>query len=198
MPEYSERSVFEALVNALVHRDYMVMGSEVHVDMFDDRMVIYSPGGMADGKPIQERDITSIPSIRRNPVLADIFDRLGVMERQGSGLGKIREGYELLANFKAGKEPVFSSSHSEFMVTFPDLNYKKTQSGALNGAFSENEKNILDYLKLHERATQKQLSEEFGISRRTVQRMIKKMQDMAILTRVGGRNNGYWLVKCDE
>lgn len=69
------------VVNAFVHRDYMVMGSEVHVDMFDDRMVIYSPGGMADGKPIQDRDIASIPSIRRNPVLADIFDRLGLMER---------------------------------------------------------------------------------------------------------------------
>ncbi len=49
MPEYCERSYFEALVNALVHRDYWVNGSEVHIDMFDDRMVIYSPGGMPDG-----------------------------------------------------------------------------------------------------------------------------------------------------
>ena len=43
MPDYCERSVFEALVNALIHRDYLINGSEVHMDMFDDRLVIYSP-----------------------------------------------------------------------------------------------------------------------------------------------------------
>ncbi|MCQ2511053.1 MAG: putative DNA binding domain-containing protein, partial [Lachnospiraceae bacterium] len=44
MPDYCERSVFEALVNALIHRDYLILGSEVHIDIFDDRMTIYSPG----------------------------------------------------------------------------------------------------------------------------------------------------------
>ena len=56
------RSVFEALVNDLIHRDYLINGSEVHMDMFDDRLVIYSPGGMPDGMQIQERDIDDIPS----------------------------------------------------------------------------------------------------------------------------------------
>lgn len=50
MPDYCERSVFEALVNALIHRDYLINGSEVHIDIFDDRLVIYSPGGMPDGQ----------------------------------------------------------------------------------------------------------------------------------------------------
>ena len=48
MPDYCERSVFEALVNALIHRDYTVLGSEVHIDIYDDRLTIHSPGGMAD------------------------------------------------------------------------------------------------------------------------------------------------------
>ena len=43
-PDYSERAVTEALVNALIHRDYLIMGSEVHIDMYDDRLEIYSPG----------------------------------------------------------------------------------------------------------------------------------------------------------
>lgn len=43
-PEYPERAVKEALVNALIHRDYSVFGSEVHIDIYDDRMEIYSPG----------------------------------------------------------------------------------------------------------------------------------------------------------
>ena len=49
-PEYPERSIFEGLVNGLVHRDYLDMGSEVHIDIFDDRLEIYSPGGMYDGR----------------------------------------------------------------------------------------------------------------------------------------------------
>lgn len=63
MPDYCERSVFEALVNALIHRDYLINGSEVHIDIFDDRLVIYSPGGMPDGTKIQERNIDTGASI---------------------------------------------------------------------------------------------------------------------------------------
>jgi ATP-dependent DNA helicase RecG len=97
-PEYVHRSYFEALVNALVHRDYLDYGSEVHVDIFDDRLEIYSPGGMFDGTRVQDRNIRRIPSRRRNPVLADIFDRLGYMERSGSGFGKILDGYQAADN----------------------------------------------------------------------------------------------------
>lgn len=75
LPDYVERSAFETLVNALIHRDYLIIGSEIHIDIFDDRMMIYSPGGMPDGQNIQDADIDMIPSTRRNPVLADIFSR---------------------------------------------------------------------------------------------------------------------------
>ena len=113
-----------SLVNGLIHRDYLVNGSEVHIDIFDDRLVIYSPGGMPDGTKIQDRDINTIPSTRRNPVLADIFGRLGYMERQGSGLNKIREVYENAANYQADMEPKFYSDRVLFMVTLKNLNYK--------------------------------------------------------------------------
>ncbi|MGH0053224.1 MAG: ATP-binding protein, partial [Sphaerochaetaceae bacterium] len=46
----------EAIVNALIHRDYILLGSEIHIDMFDDRLEIQSPGGMYDGRAIQDRD----------------------------------------------------------------------------------------------------------------------------------------------
>ncbi len=84
-PDYAERAVTEALVNALIHRDYLIMGSEVHIDMYDDRLEIYSPGGMYGGKVIQEYDINEIESVRRNPIIADLFHRMKFMERRGSG-----------------------------------------------------------------------------------------------------------------
>lgn len=54
MPDYPERAVLEGIVNALIHRSYLDLGSEVHIDMFDDRLEIYSPGGMCDGTRVQE------------------------------------------------------------------------------------------------------------------------------------------------
>lgn len=123
MPDYCERSVFEALVNALIHRDYLILGSEVHIDIYDDRLTIHSPGGMADGTRVQERDIDTIASTRRNPILADIFGRLGYMERQGSGFRKITEAYHAAHNFRTELEPVFYSDAAAFQVTLYNLNY---------------------------------------------------------------------------
>lgn len=45
-PEYTERAVLEAMVNHFIHRDYTVMGGEVHLDIYDDRLTVTSPGGM--------------------------------------------------------------------------------------------------------------------------------------------------------
>ena len=102
MPEYVERSYHEALINAIAHRDYLVNGSEVHIDIFDDRLEIYSPGGMMDGTLIQNIDPFTVPSKRRNPALADILERLGYMERKGSGFKKIINGYTFQVNYEKG------------------------------------------------------------------------------------------------
>lgn len=123
MPEYIERGYFEALVNALIHRDYLETGSEVHVDIFDDRLEIYSPGGMVDGNFIQNMNLDDVPSKRRNPLLADIFARLDYMERKGSGIGKIIASYENAANYSEDKTPVFYSDRTQFKVIFPNLNF---------------------------------------------------------------------------
>ena len=123
MPEYEERGCLEAFVNALVHRSYLELGSAVHTDIFDDRMTIYSPGGMVDGSIIQNQKLSAVSSKRRNPVLADVFARLGYMERQGSGLEKIIEWYHVCANYTEEKMPTFSSTSSQFIVTLPNLNY---------------------------------------------------------------------------
>ena len=68
MPDYPDRAVLEGVVNALIHRSYMEIGSEVHIDMFDDRIEIYSPGGMVSGISLEGKDLLKIPSKRRNPM----------------------------------------------------------------------------------------------------------------------------------
>lgn len=123
MPDYVEQSYQEALINAVVHRDYQEVGSEVHVDIFDDRLEIYSPGGMMDGSLIQECDPFKVPSERRNPVLADIFEKLGYMSRTGSGFGKIIDGYTLHVNYTKDKHPRFRSNRNDFVVILPSLSF---------------------------------------------------------------------------
>lgn len=72
MPDYPDDAILEGIVNALIHRDYLELGSEVHIDMFDDRLEIYSPGGMPDGSKVQNLDLRNVSSKRRNPIIADL------------------------------------------------------------------------------------------------------------------------------
>lgn len=123
--EYCEKSIFEALVNALIHRDYTTIGSEVHIDMYDNRLTVYSPGGMAEGSQIQERDIMNVDSACRNPVLANVFKILGYINCRGSGLKKIIEAYRETENYCEKYEPKFHSGVSNFEVTLYNLNYNK-------------------------------------------------------------------------
>ncbi len=123
MPDYPERSVQEGLVNALIHRDYLEIGSEVHIDMFDDRLEIYSPGGMYDGSFVQERDVLRIPSKRRNPIIADVFNRLRLMERRGSGFKKICSDYTSQVNYTEAMAPRFYSDYDSFVLTLCNLNH---------------------------------------------------------------------------
>ena len=204
MPEYCERSYFEALVNALVHRDYLVNGSEVHIDMFDDRMVIYSPGGMPDGTLVQERVIDAIPSTRRNPVLADVFQRLGYMERKGSGLTKIINAYKNANNYDESKAPQFISSRVEFTVILKNLNYGENRddksgikdvSKAVEEYAQHTEGVFLDALRNNPYISRKELSKLLMISEDSVKYQLKKLKNKGLIEHVGSSRGGYWVVK---
>ena len=82
---------------------------------------------MISGKNIQDLDLSkSIILKRRNPVLADVFTRLGYMERQGSGIKKIIENYELEVNYSEDLKQEFFSDSSQFSVILKNLNYGKS------------------------------------------------------------------------
>ncbi|MBR4425685.1 MAG: putative DNA binding domain-containing protein [Oscillospiraceae bacterium] len=121
-PDYADRAVTEALVNALIHRDYIVRGSEIHIDMYDDRLEIQSPGGMFGGKPIQDCNINTVGSVRRNPVIADLFHRMKYMERRGSGLRKIVSETEKLPGYTEALRPEFHSTATDFRVVLKNVN----------------------------------------------------------------------------
>lgn len=206
MPDYPPEAVHEAMVNALVHRDYMIQGSEIHIDMYDDRLEIVSPGGMPDGKRIQDLNIDEVASIRRNPIICDLFSRLKLMERRGSGLRKIIDQYPYDAI------PLFRSTEQSFVVTLRNLNFGKESTpigwehgvdrgvdhgidhgvdrGVDRGA--NNDDRILHAIVREAAMTQNTIATETGLSVRTVSREIKKLRDSGVIRRIGSDRTGSW------
>ncbi len=114
MPEYSEKAVFEAVVNAVAHRDYSIRGSRIRLSMFSDRLEIQSPGALPNGVTI---DNMRSRQSTRNEVIVSVLGSMGVgdvggsshrrffMERRGDGVPVIfRETREL-----AGRLPEYRS-----------------------------------------------------------------------------------------
>ena len=198
-PDYAERAVTEALVNALIHRDYIVSGSEVHIDMYDDRLEISSPGGMFDGKAVQEHTIADIGSMRRNPVIADLFHRMKFMERRGSGLKKIISETEKLLGYNESLKPMFYSDGSSFRVILKNVNYGTTKvSDKVSDKLNEKEKcffNVLMMLaKQHDFVTTKVVAEAAGMPEATTRRYLAKFSKMDIIVSDGkNRNKKYYL-----
>ena len=109
LPQFSEKAVFEALVNAVVHRDYSIRGSKIRLSMFDDRLEIQSPGSLPNNLTVESMDSRQST---RNEALASVFARMAVggtrggedrhyfMERRGDGVPIIRrETWELCGKF---------------------------------------------------------------------------------------------------
>ena len=191
MPEYPERAVLESCVNALIHRDYLDYGSEVHIDMFDDRLEIYSPGGMMDGTMVQNLDVLNVPSRRRNPVIADIFNRLRYMDRRGSGFKKIVEDYQMYANVSNGAKPVFKSELSSFFITLPNLQY--VVKDVVKDVVKE-QADILSIMAENPTVTAAELASMLGLTSRHIQRLIKDLVEKEIIRREGGRKFGKWII----
>lgn len=229
LPDYPERAVTESIANAIIHRNYMELGSEVHVDMYDDRLEIYSPGGMMDGRLIQQLDPLNVPSKRRNPLLADIFSRLDLMERRGSGMKKIINAYKYYERYSGYRAPEFMSNASEFHVTLWNLNYGKETVKEENtsvredgerpkeflkgeGQFLKGEKEFLkediklrkEFLKAQREIyrlidadphiTIARIALEMHLSDRQVRKYLKRLSDMNLIVRDGGRKSGTWRI----
>lgn len=108
MPQYSETAIFEAVVNAVVHRDYSIRGSRIRLSMFSDRLEIQSPGALPNSLTLESM---ALRQSTRNEVIASVMGRLGVggirgsahrryfMERRGDGVPAIiRKTRELSGN----------------------------------------------------------------------------------------------------
>ena len=144
-PQYSTAAVFEAVVNAIVHRDYSMSSRRIRLSMFKDRLEIDSPGQLPNGMTIDGMDSSQAT---RNEVLASIFGRIPVggvpgsqrrrymMERRGDGVSIIRTE----TREAAGVEPEYRiNNESSLVLIIPAAKLELTPSGATVTVHSEGE-----------------------------------------------------------
>ncbi|MCE2617067.1 ATP-binding protein [Phocaeicola oris] len=197
-PEYAERAALEAMVNHFIHRDYTVMGSEVHLDIYDDRLTVTSPGGMYNGMLIQDLDIKDVSSERRNPILANVMAQLDYMEKRGSGLTRICNETKALEGYKDELKPIFKSTPNQFQTVIfaaTDTSNVGDNDGDMSETkLTERQQKIINIIKESPTITGHQMSEMLSVSQRTIERDLSAMQKIGILKHEGKDNDGVWVI----
>ena len=177
--------VNEAILNALVHNDWTI--TEPQISMFYDRLEILSHGGLPSGMTKEEFfDGISKP---RNATLMRIFLNMGLTEHTGHGIPTIVEKY--------GTE-VFEIQNNYIRCTIP---FKKEvidqidkKNVGLNVGLNKTEKKVIELLIENPSTRSVELAEIIGVTKRTVERTLKSLQEKKMIERIGSKRYGNWIV----
>ncbi len=193
-----EDALREAVLNAVIHRDYFQRGGVVMVEIHRDKVEIVSPGGLVPGLTIETLGGRSLP---RNPLIADMFLRADEVEKAGTGIGRIRN-----AVAKAGLEPPRFSSDAFFAISFPlpatpghvpveHSPSEGTKSGPSRAPDRKaREAAVFQFVAQHGSITRSQFAGMTGKSGETARRELLALAKSGRLVKVGrGRNVKYML-----
>ena len=173
---YPAEAIREALLNAIVHREYSFSASTL-ISIFDDRIEFVSIGGLACG--ISKSDILLGISIARNKKLADVFYRLHLIEAYGTGMPKIMEAYK-----EYGYEPRIEISDNAFKITLPNTNAVVKEAKV---ELTENEQCVLSVLKEGIKS-RSEIQKFLKLSQTTAVVTIASLLDRGLIVKVGNGN----------
>jgi len=204
-------AIREALVNAIVHRDYSNFGRDIKVGIYDDILSIVSPGGLPNGVTIDE--VLLGRSEIRNKVVARVFKELGYIEQWGSGLSRMNE----LCREANIQEPKTKESGDFFDIEFVRPQMVKTEKKVSDTDDYGNtptdydrlrpivpdydqlqieEKKILNYILDNEKITKKEALNLTGYGETKTKEILGALVDKNIIVRDGqGRSTHYKLRK---
>jgi len=185
-PDYNEQAVREALLNAVIHRDYNFTGS-ILFNMFDDRLEIMSLGGLVRGLSMEV--IMRGVSESRNDRLGRVFFRLGYVEAYGTGIPRMFSAYQ-----KTGLQPGLEIFDQAFNIVLPNVNYARAKRETDIAALSDAEREIISYLKANTALTKEQAAELINKKPDTAYRLLERLVDAGYLeARKSGRKAEYSL-----
>ena len=187
MRDYPPEAVREALLNAVVHRDYSYSDATL-ISIFDDRMEFVTLGGLVSG--ISYDDLRLGVSVPRNQRLANVFYRLRLIEAYGTGLMKVDECYG-----EYSVKPKIEVSSNAFKITLPNTNFvrerafsSRVQSPAYNLPEPEDEREAAVLKLFASRGTivRRDVQDALGVSQATAILLLRKMTENGVLVRSGG------------
>ena len=180
---YPEAALREALLNAVIHRDYSYSAGTL-ISIYSDRIEIVSVGGLVAGFSLD--DVMMGISICRNPKLANIFYRLDLIEAYGTGLQKILRSYSGLS-----PEKLLHTTDMVFKVTLPR---RGTAAQADRRHDRSYDRQILSYLSSAAAISRTEAEQLTGLSMSSAARLLRRMVESGILESVGkGKNTRYRL-----
>ena len=183
--DYPEAAMREALINAIIHRDYNLSGS-ILVKVYDDRMDFISLGGLMPGLLLE--DLYSGISLPRNERLANVFYRLKHIEAYGTGIRAIMNEY---ADMEV--KPKITITHSVFVMSLPNINYARKQREAVIPTTQQSI--VLDYLRSNPYVTNEIVQELLSVKQTRAYGIIREMVEDDMLTkyRTGRESKEYVL-----
>lgn len=170
----------EAIINALAHRDYDEQGACITIEMFDDRVEITNPGTLL---PVVAKNFGR-KSLSRNPLIFGLFTRMRLVEHIGSGIPRMRK--EML---DAGLPEPSYDVEGMFTVT---LQRPKKQ---IMWNLSDIQSKTIHILQKSPSLTLEQIGAEIGLKRTATYKVIKELKEMGVVTRIGRKNDGKWVIR---
>lgn len=172
IPQYPAIVVREAIINSIVHADYSIKGSSIQIAIFSDRLEITNPGALPYGLSL-EKALSGISQLR-NHIIGRVFRELGLIERWGSGLGRMIE----TCREQNITEPKFEELDRYFRVTL--YHDKKPWT-----AKEPWQREAIKYLQSHENLTTKDAAKLWQVTERTASTRLKKMLENGFVVEVG-------------
>ena len=188
--DYPPEAVREALLNAVVHRDYS-FGSSALISIFDDRIEFVTIGGLVRGITLE--DVNLGVSVLRNQYLANIFYRLHLIEAYGTGIPKINESYE-----DCRKKPLIEATENAFKITLPNRNHhyeksapKARQTGGTEGARTKESRidAVLELCRSRGSVARSDVEAVLNISQSAAILLLREMVADGVLVRSGNARN---------
>ena len=182
--DYPEEALREALLNAVVHRDYDYSGSII-INVYDDRMEFISLGGLVKGLTLL--DIKGGVSQPRNAVIANVFYRLELIESYGTGIQKMMESYA-----GSGAEPVFAPAPASFVVILPNRN--TVEITASDPGLSREEQ-VLHLMEKQSAVTRKDVERLLGCSSFPANKVLSSLLEQGRIIKTGAARGTKYMLK---
>ena len=195
VPEISMDALREAIVNAFCHRDWRDP-DYVHVAIFKDRVEIRNPGTLYGGLTIEDLHRGNV-SKRRNPLIADLFRRIDMVEAWGRGMTLIHQNAPNVTFRQVAGLFIASFARPSFSLNDQEAVEKTVDKTVDNGnkpTLTAREEALLRLLASSPHMTQKQLADQMELTERGVRYLTDKLQKMGLLQRQGGKKAGQWVV----